>query len=243
MMPGEDGLSPGGICVRPRSLPVIMLTAMAEDTDRDRAGDGRRRLRDQTVQPARAGRAHQGVLRRANSMPRQRVQLESDRIRFDRWTLDAAQRELIDADGVAVPLSTVEFLLLSAFVNHPRMVRSRDQLLDLTRGRAANVFDRSVDNQVSRLRRKIERDPGSRPDQDALGRRLQFRGRRRTHMRRLRRILRALWPRRLRQLIALLPSALVVSQAVSRLFCSTSAARAARRRTSRSWRARHRSSA
>jgi two-component system OmpR family response regulator len=99
------------------------------------------------------------VLRRANSMPRQRVALDSAKIRFDRWTLDAAQRELINADGVAVPLSTVEFLLLSAFVNHPRRVLSRDQLLDLTRGRAANVFDRSVDNQVSRLRRKIERDP------------------------------------------------------------------------------------
>jgi two-component system, OmpR family, response regulator len=94
-----------------------------------------------------------------NSMPRQRAPLESGRIRFDRWTLDSAQRELISTDGVAVPLSTVEFLLLSAFLNHPRMVLSRDQLLDLTRGRAANVFDRSVDNQVSRLRRKIERNP------------------------------------------------------------------------------------
>ena len=84
-------------------------------------------------------------------MPRQRVQLEAGRVRFDPCTLDMAQRKLISADGVAVPLSIVEFLLLSSFLNHPRMVLSRDQLLDLTRGRAATVFDRSVDNQVSRL--------------------------------------------------------------------------------------------
>ena len=97
------------------------------------------------------------------------------------------------------------------------MVLSRDQLLDLTRGRAADVFDRSVDNQVSRLRRKIERDP-RKPAliKTALGRRLQLRGRRRAHMRRVQRLLRALWPRRLAgQLIALLLLALVVSQAVS----------------------------
>ncbi|MGI9437349.1 MAG: winged helix-turn-helix domain-containing protein, partial [Geminicoccaceae bacterium] len=62
-------------------------------------------------------------------------------------------------DGVAVALSTAEFLLLGAFIQHPKMVLSRDQLLDLTRGRSATVFDRSIDNQVSRLRRKIEADP------------------------------------------------------------------------------------
>jgi two-component system OmpR family response regulator len=66
---------------------------------------------------------------------------------------------LVGADGVAVPLSTGEFLLLSAFVARPRVVLNRDQLLDLTRGRDAAPFDRSIDNQVSRLRRKIERDP------------------------------------------------------------------------------------
>jgi two-component system OmpR family response regulator len=60
---------------------------------------------------------------------------------------------------VAIPLSTSEFLLLSALLRHPKMVLSRDQLLDLTRGRAAAAFDRSIDNQVSRLRKKIEADP------------------------------------------------------------------------------------
>jgi two-component system, OmpR family, response regulator len=152
MMPGEDGLS---LCRHLRAntqMPVIMLTAMAEDTDRviglEMGAD------DYVIKPFNPRELVariKAVLRRANSMPRQRAPLESGRIRFDRWILDSAQRELISADGVAVPLSTVEFLLLSAFLNHPRMV--------LSRGRAANVFDRSVDNQVSRLRRKIERNP------------------------------------------------------------------------------------
>jgi two-component system OmpR family response regulator len=160
MMPGEDGLS---LCRHLRAntqLPVIMLTAMAEDTDRviglEMGAD------DYVVKPFNPRELVariKAVLRRANSLPRQRPQLDSGRLRFDRWILDSAQRELISADGVAVPLSTVEFLLLSAFLHHPRRVLSRDQLLDLTRGRAAIAFDRSVDNQVSRLRRKIERDP------------------------------------------------------------------------------------
>ena len=75
--------------------------------------------------------------------------------------MDAARRELIGEDGLAVPLSTAEFRLLSAFLRHPGVVLTRDQLLDLTRGREAEVFDRSIDNQVSRLRKKIERDPKS----------------------------------------------------------------------------------
>jgi two-component system OmpR family response regulator len=160
MMPGEDGLS---LCRQLRAtsdVPVIMLTAMAEDTDRvvglEMGAD------DYVVKPfnprellARV----KAVLRRANSLPHQRQRPGADRIRFDRWVLNVPQRELVGEDGVAIPLSTSEFLLLSALLNHPKMVLSRDQLLDLTRGRAANVFDRSIDNQVSRLRKKIEADP------------------------------------------------------------------------------------
>jgi two-component system, OmpR family, response regulator len=99
------------------------------------------------------------VLRRANSLPQRSGQLRAETIRFDRWVLNVGRRELMGEDGVAIPLSTSEFQLLSALLNHPGMVLSRDQLLDLTRGRAANVFDRSIDNQVSRLRRKVEVDP------------------------------------------------------------------------------------
>src|SRR5207248_1379911 len=79
--------------------------------------------------------------------------------RFVRWTLDVPRQELIGADGVGVPLSTAEFRLLAVFVERPRMVLSREQLLDLTSGRALEPFERSIDNQVSRLRKKVETDP------------------------------------------------------------------------------------
>ena len=123
------------------------------------------------------------VLRRANSLPRQRVPLEGGRLRFDRWTLDAAQRELISADGVAVPLSTVEFLLLSAFLKHPRMVLSRDQLLDLTRGsRRQRVRSQRRQPGEPAAAQDRARPEEAEPDQDPLGRRLQFRRRGRAHM-------------------------------------------------------------
>jgi two-component system OmpR family response regulator len=82
-------------------------------------------------------------------------------LKFDRWRLDVGRRELMDNDGVAVPLSTAEYRLLCAFLDHAGLVLSRDQLLDLTVGRTAELFDRSIDNQVSRLRKKIESDPKS----------------------------------------------------------------------------------
>jgi two-component system OmpR family response regulator len=81
------------------------------------------------------------------------------RLRFDRWILDPARRELVDEGGTSVALSSGEFRLLAALLERPGMVLTRDQLLDLTRGRAAQPFDRSIDNQISRLRKKIERDP------------------------------------------------------------------------------------
>ena len=81
------------------------------------------------------------------------------RYRFDRWVLNAEGRDLLGEDGVTVPLSTGEFELLLVLVERPQRVLSRDQLLDLARGRAANAFDRSIDTQVSRLRKKLERDP------------------------------------------------------------------------------------
>ena len=79
----------------------------------------------------------------------------------EQHALNRRDDTLVDRDGVAVPLSTGEYNLLLTFVTHPRQVLSRDQLLDLTTGRAADVWDRSVDNQVSRLRRKVEDDPRS----------------------------------------------------------------------------------
>jgi two-component system OmpR family response regulator len=99
------------------------------------------------------------VLRRASSLPPTRMPESGDSFRFGRWTLHVDRRELVDDTDVVTPLSSSEFLLLTVFLARPEIVLNRDQLLDLTRGRAAKVFDRSIDNQVSRLRRKIEDDP------------------------------------------------------------------------------------
>ena len=82
---------------------------------------------------------------------------ETDRI----VGLEMGERSLVDRDGVSVPLSTGEYNLLHALVTRPRQVLTRDQLLDLTQGREAAAFDRAIDDQVSRLRRKIEGDPGN----------------------------------------------------------------------------------
>ena len=78
---------------------------------------------------------------------------------FGPWVLKTGERELVGEDGVAVPLSTGEFNLLLALVTHPRQVLTRDQLLDLAQGRDMGAFDRSIDNQISRLRKKVEPNP------------------------------------------------------------------------------------
>lgn len=159
MMPGEDGLSLCRSLHYDSDLPVIMLTARGEDVDRilglEMGAD------DYIAKPfnprelvARIG----AVLRRANSMPK-RGAARGGLIQFDRWSLDSAQRELTGPDGTIVPLSSGEFRLLLAFIERPNVSLSRDHLLDITRGRNAEPFDRSIDNAVSRLRRKIEEDP------------------------------------------------------------------------------------
>ena len=100
------------------------------------------------------------VLRRSNEkLPTAKPAQRPKRYHFDRWTLDTGARELLRDDGVTVPLSTGEYDLLIALVERPQRVLNRDQLLDLARGRSAAGLDRSIDTQVSRLRKKLERDP------------------------------------------------------------------------------------
>ena len=160
MMPGEDGLS---LCRHLREstmIPVILLTAMAEETDRIVGLEiGADDYLTKPFNPRELLARIRSVLRRTQALPPSREPKRDGVYRFAGWTLDPARRELTDADGVAVPLSTGEFRLLVAFLDRPGVVLSRDQLLDITRGREAVPFDRSVDNQVSRLRRKIEPDP------------------------------------------------------------------------------------
>jgi two-component system OmpR family response regulator len=160
MMPGEDGLSLCRYLRGTGEVPVILLTAMAEDTDRIIGLEiGADDYLTKPFNPRELLARIKAVLRRVNSLPPQRGRLKAKALRFDRWLLDVGRRELVGEDGVAVALSTAEFRLLNAFLDHAGLVLSRDQLLDLTVGRAADSFDRSIDNQVSRLRKKIEADP------------------------------------------------------------------------------------
>ncbi|MBB99091.1 MAG: DNA-binding response regulator [Rhodobacteraceae bacterium] len=160
MMPGEDGLSLCRSLVETGTVPVILLTAMAEDTDRIVGLEiGADDYVTKPFNPRELLARIRAVLRRAALVPRDRDPVDAETLTFAGWTLDVAKRLLTGEDGVAVPLSSGEFQLLVAFLKRPRMVLSRDQLLDLTSGRTPGVFDRSIDNQVSRLRRKIEPDP------------------------------------------------------------------------------------
>jgi len=160
MMPGEDGLSLTRYLRDNTDLPVILLTAMAEDTDRIVGLEvGADDYVTKPFNPRELLARIKAVLRRTNAMPRPEPVQPGTRLVFDRWTLDTGRRELISATGDSVTLSTAEFRLLSIFVQRPGIVLSRDQLLDLTVGREAVPFDRAIDNQVSRLRRKIEANP------------------------------------------------------------------------------------
>ncbi|MFG1348252.1 response regulator [Xanthobacter autotrophicus] len=160
MMPGEDGLSLCRFLRSTTELPVILLTAMAEETDRIVGLEiGADDYLTKPFSPRELLARIKAVLRRVHSLPPQKGHITAKTLRFDRWKLDVGRRELMAEDDVAVPLSTAEFRLLCAFLDHPGIVLSRDQLLDLTAGRSADPFDRSIDNQVSRLRKKIEADP------------------------------------------------------------------------------------
>ena len=162
MLPGEDGLS---LC-RTLRAEVEHPDHHADRQRRGggpghRPGDGGRRLSAEAVWQPRTYRTHQG---RPPAQPRTRRNSQvtvhrPKHYHFDRWGLDTGARELLRDDGVTVPLSTGEYDLLIAIVERPQRVLSRDQLLDLARGRAANALDRSIDTQVSRLRKKLELDP------------------------------------------------------------------------------------
>ncbi len=164
MLPGEDGLS---LCRRLRAdsdIPVIMLTAMGEETDRivglEMGAD------DYLAKPfnprellarikAVLRRTERGQVGRADGTDSPNLLL------FAGWRFDLEKRELVSPQEILVPLSAGEYDLLAAFATHPQRVLSRDQLLDLARGRAAQPFDRAIDVQVSRLRKKLEVDPGN----------------------------------------------------------------------------------
>lgn len=160
MMPGEDGLS---LCREIRSgkfraVPVLMLTARSEETDRivglEMGAD------DYVSKPFAVAELFariRAVLRRARMLPPDmKVADTVPMISFGDWRLDTVARHLLDADGVMVALSGAEYRLLRVFLDHPNRVLTRDQLLNLTQGRHADAFDRSIDLLVSRLRQRLQ---------------------------------------------------------------------------------------
>jgi two-component system OmpR family response regulator len=157
MLPGEDGLS---LCRRlssDHSLPIIMLTAVAEDADRIVGLEmGADDYLTKPFNPRELLARIRAVLRRTGATG---AVAEGHRVSFEGWNLDLGRRELTRADGALVPLSAGEFRLLQVLAEHPQQVLSRDFLLERTHGRESGPFDRSVDIQLSRLRRKIESDP------------------------------------------------------------------------------------
>ena len=157
MMPGEDGLSLCRHLVETQDIPVIFLTARGEATDRIVGLEiGADDYVVKPFEPRELVARVRSVLRRATRTAAPAV--ENEAFVFEGWQLDPLKRRLTDADGAVVAISSVEFRLLMAFLEHPRQVLNRDRLLDMVQGREAHLFDRAVDNQVSRLRRKIEVD-------------------------------------------------------------------------------------
>jgi two-component system OmpR family response regulator len=157
MMPGEDGLSLTRHLIEAQDLPVILLTAKGEATDRIVGLEiGADDYVTKPFEPRELVARIRSVLRRAGRSTAQ--ESEDFLYAFEGWHLDPLKHRLTDPGGSVVAISTAEFRMLKAFLDHPRAVLDRDRLLDMVQGREAQLFDRAVDNQVSRLRRKMEED-------------------------------------------------------------------------------------
>jgi two-component system OmpR family response regulator len=160
MLPGEDGLS---LCRRVRSAattPIVMLTAAGGETDRIVGLEmGADDYLPKPFNPRELLARVRAVLRRVGAAEGGLLNGAGRALEFDGWRLDVSGRRLFSPAGALVPLRAAEFDLLLALAERPQRVLNRDQLLDLSRGRAANSFDRSIDVQISRLRRKLKVGP------------------------------------------------------------------------------------
>jgi two-component system OmpR family response regulator len=159
VMPGEDGLTLCRELRKESRVPVIMLTLLGDETDRIVGFEmGADDYIVKPFSPSELVARVKAVLRRANELPPQNRPQGSLAL-FAGWAMDRRRREIESPDGVVISLTDGEFDLLLAFAERPQMVLTREQLLDLARGRSGKAFDRSIDMQVTRLRRKIEADP------------------------------------------------------------------------------------
>jgi len=164
VMPGEDGLS---LCREMRArgrIPVIMLTLLNTDLDRILGLEmGADDYLSKPFNPQELVARIRAVLRRVHDLPPGSTIQGLPVLRFNGWTLEKSARRLTSPDGVVLKLTDGEFDLLVVFAERPQIVLSRDQLLELSTGRESMAFDRSIDMQLMRLRRKIETNPNE-PD-------------------------------------------------------------------------------
>ncbi|RKZ38821.1 MAG: DNA-binding response regulator [Gammaproteobacteria bacterium] len=158
MLPGEDGLE---LCRNLRArfnIPIIIVSALGEETDRIIGLEmGADDYLPKPFNPRELLARVKVILRRTRTLPGQdEIEVETkSRLIFADWTLDLVTRHLVSPAGVVIPLSAGEFRLLRVFLKHPKRVLTRDQLLELSQGREALVFDRSIDVLVGRLRRHL----------------------------------------------------------------------------------------
>jgi two-component system, OmpR family, response regulator len=159
MLPGESGLDLARWMRSQGEVPIVMLTAMGEETDRIIGLElGADDYLPKPFNPRELLARIRAVMRRAGDAPERRADPASRVIRFSGWTLEPARRRLLNPDGVEVSLTGGEYDLLIALVERANRVLTRDMLLDLLRGRQAGPFDRAIDVAISRLRRKLDDD-------------------------------------------------------------------------------------
>jgi two-component system OmpR family response regulator len=160
MLPGDSGLTLCGQLRATTSTPILMLTAVAEDTDRIIGLEmGADDYLPKPFNPRELLARIRAILRRVEDRAPAVLAADAEAevaLAFDRWTINPGRRQLLDPAGRPVELTGGEFDLLLALAERPQRVLSRDRLLDLTKGRAASLFDRSIDVQIGRLRRKLE---------------------------------------------------------------------------------------
>jgi two-component system, OmpR family, response regulator len=162
MMPGDDGLA---LCRtlragKHKAIPVLLLTARDDETDRIIGLEmGADDYLTKPFSPRELLARIKAVIRRTRMLPPNlRITEATEMLAFGKWRLDTTARHLLDEEGTVISLSGAEYRLLRVFLDHPQRVLTRDQLLNLTQGRDAELFDRSIDLQVSRLRQRLQDD-------------------------------------------------------------------------------------
>ncbi|GHD61163.1 DNA-binding response regulator [Thalassobaculum fulvum] len=172
VMPGEDGLSLAREIRRHSEIPIIMVTGKGDLIDRvvglEAGADDYiakpfhlREVLARIRTVSRRTRGPAAPAAPAVAAPATETENNADTLAFEGWTLDVLRRDLRAPDGRPVPLTAAEFELLRVFLHHPNRVLSRDRLMDLAKGRDWAAYDRTIDTQVMRLRKKIEADPAN----------------------------------------------------------------------------------